>query len=166
MKQLLAAALLFAITLSSPLPKPWFLAGSRPRDYFAGVDGSPGARGLFLASRSARAQGFGTIMQTLSASKHRGTRLRLKAAVCSERVDGWAGVWMRVDGKSRRVLSFDNMQDRPINGTRDWYDVEIVLNVPPESEAISFGILLHGTGTVWLDNVRFEDAAGELVTGR
>jgi hypothetical protein len=57
------------------------------------------------------------------------------------------------------------MQDRPISGTRDWYDVDIVLNVPPESESISFGILLQGTGTVWLDNVRFDDAAGELVTG-
>jgi hypothetical protein len=165
MKQLLAAALLFAITVSSPLPKPWFLAGSHPRDYVAGVDGSPGSRGLFLASRHNRPQGFGTIMQTMSALKHRGSRLRLKAAVRSEHVDAWAGVWMRVDGKSRRVLSFDNMQDRPISGTRDWYDVDIMLNVPPESESISFGILLQGTGTVWLDNVRFDDAAGELVTG-
>jgi hypothetical protein len=164
MKPLLAATLLFAITVSSPLPKPWFLAGSHPRDYVAGVDGSPGSRGVFLASRNARAQGFGTIMQTMSALKHRGQRLRLKAAVRSESVERWAGVWMRVDGKGKRVLSFDNMQDRPINGTRDWHDVEIVLNVPPESESISFGILLAGRGTVWLDNVRFEDAAGELVT--
>jgi hypothetical protein len=48
------------------------------------------------------------------------------------------------------------MQNRPIQGTRDWQKYEIVLDVPAKSTGIFFGILLEGKGQVWLNNVRFE----------
>jgi hypothetical protein len=85
-----------------------------------------------------------------------GKRLRFTADVRAERVDEWAGLWMRVDGGNSRVLSFDNMQNRPIKGTSSWTSYSVVLDVPSDSASISFGILLAGTGTVWIDNARFE----------
>ncbi|HMQ34402.1 MAG TPA: hypothetical protein PKD53_26945 [Chloroflexaceae bacterium] len=70
-------------------------------------------------------------------AKQHGQRLRFAAAVRSERVANWAGLWMRIDGPGNRTLGFDNMQGRPIQGTRDWERHAIVLDVPPESEVIS-----------------------------
>ena len=55
----------------------------------------------------------------------------------------------------QHMLSFDNMQDRPIRGTLDWKQYAIVLDVPQESIGIFFGILSAGPGEVWLANVQF-----------
>lgn len=62
---------------------------------------------------------------------------------------------MRVD-KDKLILAFDNMHDRPITGTRDWREYQIVLDVPPEATVISFGVLLTGSGSVWLSHPRFD----------
>jgi hypothetical protein len=79
----------------------------------------------------------------------------MTANVKAQAVQNWAGLWMRVDGKNQQMLSFDNMQDRPIRGTLDWKQYAIVLDVPRESIGIFFGILLVGPGEVWLANVQF-----------
>lgn len=139
-------------TFAASLPQGWHLAGNRPQDYSATVEAGAG----MLGSKVQRAPGFGTMMQTFRADDYRGKRLRFTADVRSERVDEWAGLWMRVDGAGSRVLSFDNMQNRPIKGTSPWTSYSVVLDVPRDSASISFGILLAGTGTVWIDNVRFE----------
>ena len=96
-------------------------------------------------------------MQTFSAEDYRGQRVRMTADVRSEEVEGWAGLWMRVDGPQRgKSLSFANMQDRPLEGSRPWHEYAIVLDVPERSRAIAFGILLSGKGQVWVDNFNFE----------
>ena len=105
----------------------------------------------------ARSSGFGTMMQAIDASEYRGKRLRLSSYVKSKGVENWAGVWMRVDGPEQsRSLAFDNMNDRPIKGTKDWTRCDIVLDVANEATGIAFGILVNGPGTVWLDDVKFE----------
>ena len=96
-------------------------------------------------------------MQSFDPGEHRGKRLRLSAFVKTQDIKDWAGVWMRVDGPEQgRSLAFDNMQDRPIKGTADWTRHEIVLDVPDKATNISFGILLHGEGKLWLDDVQFQ----------
>ncbi len=55
-----------------------------------------------------------------------------------------------------KMLSFDNMQQRPIKGDADWKDYEVVLDVPEDAKGIFFGILLAGTGTVWMNSANFE----------
>ena len=96
-------------------------------------------------------------MQTFSAESFRGSRLRLTGTVNSSEVENWAGLWMRIDGPDRgSPLAFDNMQSRPIKGTTQFRDYEVVLDVPHNSVAIAFGILLVGAGEVRLDAVRFD----------
>jgi hypothetical protein len=95
-------------------------------------------------------------MQTFAADRFRGARLRLSGYVKSEDVVQWAGLWMRIDGPRGEMLGFDNMQDRPIKGTRAWTRHTIVLDVPDTSQAIAFGILLSGAGRVWLDDLEFD----------
>ena len=56
------------------------------------------------------------------------------------------------------------MQDRPINGTKDWTKFEIVLDVPEESGTLNFGVLLNGTGKVWFDDISFEIVDKQIKT--
>ncbi|MED1911913.1 hypothetical protein P4V40_14660, partial [Brevibacillus laterosporus] len=55
------------------------------------------------------------------------------------------------------VSKFDNMSNRPIQGTTEWNMYRIVLDVPPQSEAIAFGAFLQGGGQIWMDSLRFEE---------
>lgn len=61
---------------------------------------------------------------------------------------------MRVD-KEQTMVGFDNMQDRAIKGTQPWRTSDVVLDVPPDATSISFGVLLSGSGEVWMNHVTF-----------
>jgi len=39
-----------------------------------------------------------------------------------------------------------------------------VLDVSPEATSINFGILLDGTGTVWINGVKFEEVGVNIPT--
>ena len=153
---LAALALLTAVALAeSQSPKSWFLAGSTPQDYLITLDQSVvhlGQNSALLASKSATPKGFGTLMQTVQAESFQRKRLRFTAYLRSSGVSQWVGLWMRVDGHESSPLAFDNMQDRPIKGDTDWQPYSIVLDVPQDATAISFGVLLSGPGKVWIDS--------------
>ena len=143
---------------ASHAPTGWLLAGSKPANYDTGVDkttvnnGQPSA---FLRSTVPSTEGFGTLMQMINAADYAGKRVRLRAWVKSQDVADWAGVWMRVDKESTTFV-IDNMQKRPIKGTQSWTMHDVVLDVPQGSTGIAFGILLSGTGQVWMNDVTFE----------
>lgn len=164
------AATIFTLiaTTASADPQGWHLAGNRPQSYIASADQNKPRSGVSSALLQSRPgpspNGFGTLMQTMEVGSYAGKRLRLKADVRTESVIRWAGLWMRVDAENYRTLTFDNMGNRPIVGTRDWRTYEVVLDVPPESVSISFGVLLAGSGKVWLDNVRFEEVDASVPT--
>ena len=160
-----------ATSIAADAPQGWFLAGNKPQEYTVSVDrqaSKDGGSAALLESRSGNvSEGFGTLMQTFGAAAYAGKRVRMTADVRAQGVQRWAGLWMRVDGPGNRTLSFDNMQDRPIEGTTGWRSYAVVLDVPAGSESISFGILLSGQGKVWIDNVRFEEVSAAVpVTGR
>lgn len=145
-------------------PTGWILAGSMPANYSTGVDrgttrnGQPSA---YLRSAAPVTGGFGTLMQSIGASEYAGKRVRLRAWVSPKDVADWAGLWMRVN-KGQAVVAFDNMQSRAIQGTQDWEAHDVVLDVPNDATSISFGILLSGTGAVWMNGLTFE-AVGQDV---
>lgn len=141
-------------------PHGWILSGSHPHAYEIGVDPTQAHNGKqsgFLASLTdAPVEGFATLMQMFKSDKFRGQRLRLSGYVKTENVGQWAGMWMRVDGRDQEVLQFDNMQNRPLTGTLPWTHCQIVLDVPADSTAIAFGVLLGGSGRVWMDSLQFD----------
>jgi hypothetical protein len=154
---LLGSSVIAAAPTETKPPTGWFLSGSHPGDYEATVDLTTSREGRASArfrSKEGKAEikGFGTLMQSVSAGEHKAKRVRLSALVKSENVTDWAGLWMRVDGRGVPPLAFDNMQGRPIKGTSGWAPHEIVLDVPEGAEGIALGILLAGTGTVWVDD--------------
>jgi hypothetical protein len=145
---------------SKNLPVGWFVTQSAPNLYEAGVDTNlpcEGIRSAFLRSRTDMPTGYGTFMQAFDAQDFRGKRLRFSAMVRAKNVDGWAGLWMRIEGSDpKNPLGFDNMQSRALTGSTQCKRFDVVLDVPPESSAIMAGLLLSGTGQAWLDGVRFE----------
>lgn len=151
---------------TTALPEGWFIAGSHPSDYEAGVmagaiDGKAAAH---LRAKVA-SSGFGTIMQQFLADTYRGQRVRFAALVRSEGVERRAGLWMRVDGTGKRALAFDNMHKRAISGTTDWTSYAVVLDVAGrESTMIAFGVLLDGPGQLWMADVRLEVVGPEVRT--
>ena len=100
-------------------------------------------------------------MQSFRAERYIGKRVRLSGLVKSREVMNWTGLWVRVD-KGKEILAFDNMQDRPIKGTTDWQRYDVVLDVPADSTGISFGILLDGTGKVWLSGTKFDVVGADV----
>ena len=66
--------------------------------------------------------------------------------------------------KESKQLAFDNMQDRSIKGTTDWKQYDVVLDVPQNATGIFFGVLLSGTGTVWLSEAKFEIVGPNVLT--
>jgi hypothetical protein len=73
-----------------------------------------------------------------------------------EGVEGWGGIWMRVDDVDKPGTSFDNMQNRPAKGTADWTPYAIVLDVSDNAAGIYFGTLTSGKGQLWITDLRFE----------
>ncbi len=64
---------------------------------------------------------------------------------------GWVGLMMRIDGKSG-ILQLDNGQAKGIQGTEDWKQYTIKMQLPASADKIYLGAILVGPGTVWADN--------------
>jgi hypothetical protein len=164
---LLSALLLFGGAVSANAPKGWKLKGSAANSYTTGLDKKikhSGAASGFLASKANWKKGFGTLLQGIQATHYKGKRIRLSAWIKTTNVLWWAGLWMRVDGKKRKILAFDNMQKRPIRGTTKWTKYSVVLDVDDEAKAIALGVLLSGKGKVWIDSMKLETVGKHVPT--
>lgn len=148
--------------------KGWFLSGSNPFNYEMGIDHEivhQGKASGYLKSKAVLdSTEFATMMQTFKANQFVDKRIRLSCFICTENVDTYAGIWMRVDDTMEDVLQFDNMSNRPIKGTTKWNHYSIILDVPPQSAVISFGIILSGQGTIWADQFIFEEVNKSIPT--
>lgn len=108
-----------------------------------------------MENLQANPEQFGSLMQRcLVHSYLAGKAIRLQAEARTENLDRWAGIWVRADPADGPELFFDNMSNRPIQGTTDWtrYSIDAVL--PPETVWLNYGIVLVGRGTMWVDNFR------------
>jgi len=151
-------------TMQEKIPSPvkgWFISGSHPHDYEMGIDRKTVHQGTtsgYLKSLTPMDNvAFATMMQQFKADKYKGKRMRFSGFVKTESVKEYCGLWMRVDSQTEDVLQFDNMNDRRIIGDTNWNHYAIVLDVPEESATISIGVILMGTGKVWVDSFRFEE---------
>jgi hypothetical protein len=147
-----------------PLPRGWEHAGDRATEYEVGLlpaafnhEDAPVVRLRLRADVLTPSPGFGALVQTVAATRYLGRKVRFSALARTEKVTGWAGLWLRVD-TSRVGQVLDNMRDRPLRGTTDWTPAEIVLDVPEQAAALGFGVLLSGAGAVDITHLTFEQA--------
>ena len=137
----------------------WTLTGPNADQFSAGTDYQVTREGRpsgFLRSNHSNTDGLASVTQKQSAEPFRGKRIRFGAWVRVEAVSGWAGLWMRVDGEDRRAVAFDNMQNRALAGTQDWTWCEVVLDVPSDASALSYGLVLKASGQAWTNGLVLE----------
>jgi len=96
------------------------------------------------------------LVQRIMATEYLGKRVRFSGYVKTNEINGWCGLWMRVDTWDKHDWAFDDMEDRELKGTTDWTYCEIVLDVPTDAATIYFGAHLFGRGQVWFDDGSFE----------
>ena len=155
-----ALAAVLGETELEPLPEPWKLTGSNAPAYqvglLPGTEAYEGKRIVLLRSRPelAAPAGFGAFMQSIRATRYLGQRVQFSAMARTEDVSGWGGLWLRVDGPGRAEV-LDNMQDRALRETTDWTLATIVMDVPEDARALSFGALLSGAGALQMAGPRF-----------
>jgi hypothetical protein len=92
----------------------------------------------------------------LDSPAFRGKWVRMSAYVKTDGVEGQAGLRMRINGKEKTGLAFDNMMTRPVKGTTDWKKYDVVLDVPEDAEEIYFGFLVAGKGRGWVDDITLD----------
>jgi hypothetical protein len=171
-KALIAAALVATVvvvqagTLDESIPKPWFKNGADPAAKVckAGIDTAiekAGTPNLTLKCDT-KQDGFVGVMQTFAANDYLGKRVRFSALVKATDVEGWAGLWMRIDDKDRPNTAFDNMQNRAITGTSDWTPYSVVLDVSEKASGVFFGTLMIGKGQVWISDLRFDVVGADV----
>lgn len=161
-----AAAAVCALSLQAAVPTGWFLAGTKPQEYDCSVDPAAAYNDLpstYLKSKEGvKTTGFGTMMQSFSAAPYAGKRVRYTANLKSENVESWGGLWLRADGDNNNVVAFDNMQDRAVTGTTPWKNYSIVLDIPENAASMYMGLLLAGSGTLWINGIKLEVVGNDV----
>lgn len=148
--------------------KGWLISGNNFDKYTIALDTNQyhsGNQSVKISQKnSLLTEEFATVMQQVSAKNYLMKRIRISAYLKSDKIEGWGGLWFRIDGKQFEQLKFDNMQDRPIKGTNNWNYYSSVLDVPQEAEVLNFGFLLQGEGTLWADDFCLEIVPEDIET--
>jgi hypothetical protein len=147
------------LEIEAGIPAVWFRVGGTQATYVVGVDSKHahgGRYALAIGGTDTSVLRFNGVGQNLRADPYRGKRLRLSAWVRQVGVTGSdIGLWMRVDGPGV-MQAFDNFSTRPLVGTADWHQVEIILDIPPDAIGIALGALMSGRGELLVDDMQFE----------
>jgi hypothetical protein len=109
---------------------------------------------------------FGCIATEIPVTGFSGKTLELRAKMKMQEVKGGAaGLLLRIDGrnsfsnipgqehlsKHHKTLAFDNMLQKNIKGTRDWFMYSTKLPFPKNAGEIYIGAILTGNGRLWVD---------------
>jgi serine/threonine protein kinase len=116
-------------------------------------DGVPGSC-VVMSRNNADIGEFGSLMQRVQARYLAGKTIKYEGELRAEGIDGWAGLWLRVDGAEIPDLIFDNMHNRAIRGTTPWTRFELSVKLPEETVWLNYGIVISGSGRLWADNCR------------
>ncbi|UGQ47562.1 transcriptional regulator [Massilia endophytica] len=163
-----AAALVAFAKPSAQLPPEWGVHGNAPSQYEAGIGQGGIARGgdaKYLKHAAGEGNSWATLMQSVSAERYRGKRVRFEAKVRTEGVTQWAGLWMGVT-EGGRQRAFHNTQEQPVSGDSGWQTRAVVLDVAPDANAINFGLICAGKGTAWIDELKFEVVGSDVPVTR
>lgn len=148
-----AALWLALVAAQLALPAGWDRIGGRGYEVTLDATGGRGGTACVrLRGIDPREGRFTGVAQTVDASPWRGKRLRLSAWIRSEDMDGWGGLFMRIDDDELRPLGFGNNRNAPVGGTTGWSRYQVVLDVPGQAREIQFGVHLNGKGVLWADD--------------
>lgn len=136
----------------------WQFYGLSEEHYAASIDKEvfyKGTQSARLLAVSETAPGSAGIHQIIDATNYRNKRIRFTAFIKTYDVENRCGLYLSVLTNSYPT-EFDDMTNRPIKGTTDWQQLSVVVDVEEYSRRITFGVILAGTGTAWIDAAALE----------
>ena len=110
--------------------------------------------------RNLRPEVYGSITQSIPAAPHLGKTLRFSVWLRTEDVvanaygKGATPILQAIVSGSPAVSA--SFEVAAIAGTNEWVRREVVIDVPRHADAVVFGVMLTGTGVVWLDDAALE----------
>ncbi|MEA2711510.1 MAG: hypothetical protein QOF78_4111 [Phycisphaerales bacterium] len=102
---------------------------------------------------------FGAYMRRVHQAELRtfsGRRMRITAFIKSENVTGSAGLFATASRMGQPLARDGNRQQPPVRGSLGWMRYSAEVNVPPGADTVELGVVLHGSGKVWIDDVKIE----------
>jgi hypothetical protein len=109
-----------------------------------------GSRSLKITNIGA--EPYGVAQQKIPVHGLRGKEAILSAWIRTENADGTgAGLTIRMLN-SGAILAYNFMSEALVEGTQDWKQYSISLQVPERATDIEVGIMLQGKGMVWADD--------------
>lgn len=156
------------LTTSTPSLRGWHITGPgdgsphfRLTGYEGGLDPNEQHAGLplaFLASTVENPKSHAVVMQSVAARIYRGKRIQFAAWTRSADAKTQGGLWVRVTATDRdTTLGYGRFTALPT-----WEHGSVVLDVPAESVSILFGLLLLGTGRVWMGGASFAAVSHDI----
>jgi hypothetical protein len=129
-----------------------------------GDDGGRGGRGGGRGPQGPRVRPV-YFEQALNAVPYRERRVRVSLWVRTRLPDkpakdmptSQAHAFIRVDNEDASTSSYDGSTISPIFGTTDWTRKVMIIEVPPDAFALSFGVGMLGPGELWVDDVVIDD---------
>jgi CubicO group peptidase (beta-lactamase class C family) len=142
------------IDANTKQPKGWNVNPERKEGYASRLDSQVVKQGKYSIFVESFKSNFGACRYTIPV-KHRGQVIELKGYMKTKNVskDGYAGLWMRIDGEIYTV-AFDNMKSQKITGNNDWKEYSIQLPLFAKAKKIVAGGLVVGNGQIWIDDLR------------
>lgn len=143
------------IDQATGVPLGWRINTDSTKGYLA----VPETRVVRQGKRALRIQAlddFGACWYSIPA-KYQGKIIELRGYMKTQGVsqNGYAGLWMRVDGSKKMAsLAFNNMRSQKITGTHDWKEYHIKLPLFAKAQRIVVGGLVVGKGQIWIDDLR------------
>lgn len=95
----------------------------------------------------------GGVRCVLPVEDYRGKRVRLNAEFSTNETDS-AGLWLTASNSGWHLT--DGMYDRLVSGSSPWKEEQLVIDVPADSEYLSFGLWMVGKGECTMKNARVE----------
>lgn len=132
-------------------PKNWFWGMGNSQDYRFSLDSINTYSGKYSTRIDHQVDNekmSGTFHTSIPAV-FTGKKIKLQGYIKTENVEGWTGLWMRIDG----TMEFINMKNQGLKGTHDWKVYSIELSLKEGAQDIVLGGLLSGKGVVWFDKL-------------
>ncbi len=126
-------------------------------DYLQSIGGVPGA--TYGGGQTGVRQ---FIHEIKADSALYGKHVRITGWMKTKDVRNWAGVSMFLTDTNGATYHDDNMGDRPLHGTTDWQQVEIVTDLPKEPCLIIIRPTIYGAGEIWYDEFQMDVAPPEV----
>lgn len=146
------------------MPRAWQLVATPDAGYTAGI----AEQGVVTinAPEEADSSTYGALMQRFEAGKFRGQRVRLSAEIKSEPGSGWSGLWMRTDPQDADGTPLSPHShaavSEPAASDNNWHMLHVVMHIPDSANTIAIGVMLGGSGRLWVKNLKFETVGADV----